>query len=410
MAAAAHDVREPVQRVPAQWAGGGPNHKGRCTHIAHGVAARGNCHRGKREGVAADGAVGACECRDQANQCRHAAGPHAKVAYVVINPLLNLLAFKHMPCNTAKTKVLTVSGWVSRLYATSAALLLVSMAVFSMLSKGEATKNVMLEYAHQNTTIYLGGEAIHLGSAYTVGMVLSVVGHIVVALVPSLLDPHLSRGRNPSRWLMLLVSLPLLQVVTLVGLVGVTDVWAVFSVAAVSGMGLLVLFLLETTHHGAWTTAVVTIGVIGCFVGYWVMVWRVSGGDETFAMAMTCLLSVMLVGLFAATYQCTNRPYQREAAMQSATLLFEVGMPWLWAASDRSEPAGMTTLGTFLVLLFGGMLLTAWAVSSVDKLMPTADHNSKELLLIPPAADGDEVIIDEYTASPDAPLNLSDPL
>jgi hypothetical protein len=274
-------------------------------------------------------------------------------------------------------------------------LLLVSMAVFSVLSKGETTMNVMLEYAYQNKTIYLGGESIHLGSAYTVGMLLSVVGHLVVALVPSLLDPHLARGRNPSRWLMLLVPLPLLQVVTLVGLIGVTDVWAVFAVAAVSGMGLLVLFLLEMTHHGGATIAVAATGVIGCFVGYWVMVWRTVDGEETFAMAMTCLLSVLLVGLFGTTYRCTKRPYQREAALQSATLLFEVGMPWLWAASDRSETSGITTLGTFLFLLFGGMLLTAWAVSSVDKLMPTADTNTKEMLLIP-TAEGEEVIIDEY--------------
>jgi hypothetical protein len=271
---------------------------------------------------------------------------------------------------------LTPASWVCRLYSTSAAILLVSLLVFTVISRNDTNRMVMLEFAVGNRTQLIGNHAFNLSSAYVVGLVFAAVAHVVVALAPSILHPHLAAGRNPARWIILLLSAPLLQAVTLVGIAEVTDVWAVFSVASVTGLGLLMLFLLETAQHGQCTVLMVAVGVGGTFVGYWFLIWEASGTRDTFTLGICCALSVLLVGLFASTYNCAAHPYKREAIMQSTTLLFLVGMPWLWAASSKSATSTTEMLTTFIFVLVSGGVCTVWALLSTERIVDAATKSN----------------------------------
>mgnify|MGYP006094698551 CR=1 FL=1 len=301
-----------------------------------------------------------------------------------------------MQCNIERK--LTPAGWVCRLYSTSAAVLLVSLFVFSVISRNDTSRMVMLEYASNNRTVVLGTHAFNLSSGYTAGLLLAMVAHVVVALVPTLLHPHLAAGRNPARWIIMLLCAPLLQAVTLVGIAGVTDVWAVFAVASVSGLGLMMLFVLESGSHGPCTVFMMAAGIGSTFVGYWALIWRASGATDTFSLAICCGMTVLLITLFASTYNCRRQPYKREAVMQSTTLLFLVGMPWLWSLSSNSSTTTAETLGSFVLILLAGVACTTWAVISTGRIVdPTSmlnDHpTGTPLITDSEEEDGAETIV-----------------
>ena len=294
---------------------------------------------------------------------------------------------------------LTAAAWVTRLYTASAAVLLISLLVFGVISAGDHSSTVTLEYASKNKTIVLGHRAFNLSTAYIFALLFAVVLHTVVALAPSILEPRLITGRNPSRWLMMAFTAPILHTVTLVGIAKVTDVWAVFTSIAVTSLSLLMLYLLESAPHSpcmAWTTA---LAVVASFVGYWVLVWRVSNEADTFTLGISCFLSVALVAVFAATYTWRSDPFKREAVMQSATLLFEIGMPWLWAASTSSSTTMLTTWTSFLILSSFAIGCTWVAISSTNRIANTAGE--KKLLDPDEFAEGE---VEEIVYEPDNPL------
>jgi hypothetical protein len=286
---------------------------------------------------------------------------------------------------------MTPAAWISRLYTTSAVILLVSLIIFGVISSGNDDSLVTLEYAAKNQSVVLGTRAFNLSTAYVLGLLAAVVSQTIVALAPSVLEPHLQNGRNPIRWLMLAFTAPALQTVTLVGIAEVTDVWAVFGAVAITGLSLLMLFLIESAPHGICTVCAAALGLVGTFVAYWALVWRASGTFDVFTLGVSCFLNTMLVMACTATYNWKRWPYKREAVMQSATMLFELGMPWLWAASSRTSSTALTTWTTFLILSALAVGSTWAAVASSDNIVGVHTHNdSKDERLIPTIAVDDE--------------------
>jgi hypothetical protein len=297
-------------------------------------------------------------------------------------------------------KKMSPHAWIARLYTTSALILLISLVVFGVISGGNDESIVTLEYAFKNTSVVLGSRAFNLSTAYILGLLAAVVLQTIVALVPSMLEPHLQSGRNPIRWLMLAFTAPALQTVTLVGIAEVTDVWAVFGAVAITGLSLLMLFLIESAPHGDWTVVAAALGLVGTFVGYWTLVWRASGTFDVFTLGVSCFLNSMLVLACTATYNWKRWPYKREAVMQSATMLFELGMPWLWAASSRTSSTALTTWTTFMVLSALAIGSTWAAVATSENIVGVQTPNDKREALIPVVnIDSEEDEGDPYLAA-----------
>jgi hypothetical protein len=304
---------------------------------------------------------------------------------------------QNMPCLHKK---MTPHAWVARLYTTSALILLISLVVFGVISGGNDDSIVTLEYAFQNTSVVLGSRAFNLSTAYIIGLLAAVVLQTIVALAPSTLEPHLQSGRNPMRWVMLAFTAPALQTVTLVGIAEVTDVWAVFGAISITGLSLLMLFLIESVPHKTCTVWTGAFGLVAVFVAYWALVWRASGTFDVFTLGVSCFMNTMLVLAFAATYNWNRWPYKREAVMQSATMLFELGMPWLWAASSRSSSTAITTWTTFMVLSAFAIGSTWAAVASSENIVGVQTPNDKKEALIPMVTvDSEEDEGDPYLAA-----------
>lgn len=295
---------------------------------------------------------------------------------------------------------LTLEAWIARLYGTSALLLLVSLVVFGVLASDDADSLVLLQYASKNHSVLLGSGRFDLSGTYISGLLAAVVLHGVVALAPSMLEHNLRRGRNPTRWIMLLFTAPALHTVTLVGITEVTDVWAVFASVSITCLCMILLFMLESAPHQWCIVTVACMVVVATFAGYWALAWRTTDTPDTFTQIIVTILTGTLVLVFAATYNWKADPYKREAVMQSATLLYELGMPWLWVARAQSGASAVTTWSTFMFLVTIGIAVFWAAVASAGQIVAPAADKCIPLMSMSPGADGEASGSDSDTGDP----------
>jgi len=296
------------------------------------------------------------------------------------------------------SRVYTETAWVARVYGVSACILFVSLVVFGVISAKDEESEVMLGYSNHYNTVILGKHAFNLSTAYITALMCAVIVHIIVALAPQILQPSLQRGRNPARWILLIFTLPALQCITLVGVAAVTDLWAVYACLTNNVLMLLMLAMLEQSTHSRAMANLIAIVLAVVIVIYWVLVWRASGSsNDPFSLAVSCFSSLFLLGSFAITYGWKKRVYVREAVLQTATLMTEIGLPWIWiASSSGSNPNVLLSWGSIMLLLIltGGIM--GVAIASARHVTAALLGNDIDTNLILPEIDddGEEVVVE----------------
>jgi hypothetical protein len=259
---------------------------------------------------------------------------------------------------------LTLKALIQKQYRVSTGVLFVSLILIGIGNGKRQDRTIKIDYANDGRTHALGAGVFNLSAVYLTSMIIALFHNMLIAVYPTLILTNKGtalRKSNEIRWIILLLTLPILLAITVVGVAGLTDGWAVFAIVVLTICTLVLLWVMEVskTPTCQMSVALGSFALMGTI--FWIFVYIATESKNIFSLTFSTLMVILMLVMFGKGHTDKNL-LRREALLHSSTVLIQIGIPWMWVAGNVELTETSSILRIWGIYVVITLLLTATVV------------------------------------------------
>lgn len=264
----------------------------------------------------------------------------------------------------------SVAAWHTKLNYMAAAIAMVNVVAFALVSMPKEYADIRLVYSRNHTIVHTSAKRFNVFAAFAAANVLVIASNIRTAARPSPNTLKTIYANNSfGRWGVMILTMPILHTACLLGIARVYDAWAAVCCATLVVLGILLMWTADEMTGASPLLGMLRPAVLfATYAMFWGFVWF-TGDAHPLSIACLLLLVVGAAGFRAFFKGGKQRaPLYKEAVTVMTVCIVHAGPPWIWLVADSNEYSPMVLWSTFFSVVMLAVAISVWAILNVASL------------------------------------------